>query len=121
MKKSASALSCLTEVEMAIVNKILAQLTPGANLTDAYIARNGVTATASVAICNTSVFAETIRISLAVKGAVDDLKQYIEFNKVIEANTSYSTNGLYLQPGDVIRVWASSGEVSFNILGTESN
>jgi hypothetical protein len=59
-------------------------------------------------------------VALAIAGAADSLKQYIEYDKVLEAHSSVSINNLFLQAGDVIRVYGSVEEVTFTVMGTEN-
>jgi hypothetical protein len=70
-------------------------------------------------VCNRST-AATFRISVAIAGAANDNKQYIYYDTPIPANeTLMATVGISLGAADVIRVYASSANLSFNIFGIE--
>lgn len=106
---------------MAFQSKILAQSNPGPSLTDVYTVPSNTSASLSIFVCNQGVFADTIRVAVAIQGEANHPKQYLEYNRVLEANSSYTLNGIYLRAGDVLRVWASVTDISFNVMGTESN
>lgn len=106
---------------MGSIGKILGQANPGAILTALYTTPNGVITTLSVKVCNTNGFIETFRISVALAGAVDSLKQYLIYDKTIAANESDEISGVYLKSGDVVRVYASDAAVVFSAIGVESN
>jgi hypothetical protein len=73
----------------------------------------------SIVICNRGA-AGTFRVSVAVAGAVLATKQYIYFDVSIAANETFiATIGLGLDSTDVIRVYASSGDMSFSAFGVE--
>jgi hypothetical protein len=106
---------------MAETLKVLAQLTPSATtLTDCYTVPGATKAAiSSISVCNRST-AATFRISVAIAGAANDNKQYIYYDTPIPANeTLMATVGISLGAADVIRVYASSANLSFNIFGIE--
>lgn len=106
---------------MALISKILGQANPGSALTDLYVVPGGKSSVANLNICNTSLFANTYRVSVAINGAVDAPKQYLAYDTVIPANSSASLTGIYLRAGDVLRVYANVSDVTFVAMGTESD
>jgi hypothetical protein len=105
---------------MAFTTKTLGQANPGAALTALYTVPGGGQTTLSVTICNTGVFAESYRVSVAPAGAVDHVKQYLAYDTVVAANTTNRIDNIQLRAGDVVRVYASNTSVSFTAMGLES-
>lgn len=102
--------------------KVLGQLNPSAAiLTDAYVTPPLTTAVvSSVVVTNRSAVATSFRVSVAVNGAVDDLRQYLYYDVPIDGNDTFiATIGISLASADVIRVYATLGTLSFNIFGIE--
>ena len=106
---------------MAVSYKQLGQGNPGAVLTDLYTvpaATEGIVS--SVVACNRSAVAKTFRVSVAVAGASDDPEQYYVYDRSIPANdTTIVQIGISLAATDVVRVYASTTDVSFSINGME--
>lgn len=75
----------------------------------------------SIVVCNRAAVSATFRISVAVRGATDDVKQYIMYDVPIVPNDSIPFDGLSigLGPGDIVRVYASLGNLSFSFFGDE--
>lgn len=103
--------------------KILAQSHPSAgNLVDLYQSPPlGLgTVISSIAVCITNSPSDLWRVSNAVNGAADDIKQYIYYDDEIDyPDTFIATIGITIAPGDVIRVRSANGKLSFNLYGTE--
>lgn len=100
--------------------KILAQVNPAVTtLTDAYTVPTGKQAVVNVIVANRANAATTFRISLAIAGAVDNLKQYIAYDEAINANAVVEFKGISLAALDVVRVYATLATLSFNITGVE--
>lgn len=100
--------------------KIQAQVNPlAATLTDAYTVPVGKMAIVNLTVTNRANAATAFRISLAVGGAADNLKQYIDYDTAINANTPIERKGISLAAGDVIRVYATLATLSFNLTGVE--
>ena len=75
----------------------------------------------SLVICNRSGSAKTYRINISVAGATTSNKEYLFFDKSIAANTSEAhVIGITLNQTDVIRVYASTGDLSFSAFGCET-
>lgn len=108
---------------MAEAIKVLGQLNPAATtLTALYtVPANKVAVTSTLSVCEKGAAAATYRISVAVAGAADNAKQYIVYDSALAANESkFLTIGLTLGTGDVVRVYASTANVAFNLFGAES-
>jgi hypothetical protein len=107
---------------MAETRKILGQLNPSATtLTAAYTVPGGTQAVIStITITNTGSSTASFRVSVAVAGAADNAKQYIYYDVTMNGNDTFaSTLGICLAPTDVVRVYASNGNLAFNIFGVE--
>ena len=97
----------------------LAQVAPLATtLTDAYTVPALRQATIEVVICNTAG-AATVRISHAVNGAADNVKQYLVYDYPLAIGETKATARWTARAGDVIRVYSSTATVAFNINGIE--
>src|SRR5690242_8642174 len=106
---------------MSQVYKVLGQSKPTATtLTAVYTVPAATSAVVStVVICNQGA-ATSVRLSVAVAGAVDATQQYLLYDTAIAANTTYTlTLGITLATTDVIRVYNTLATVSFNIFGSE--
>jgi hypothetical protein len=107
---------------MAETIKVLGQSAPSATtLTDLYTVPASTSTTISTfIICNRGSSNATFRVSVAVGGASDDNKQYLYYDALILKNDSIPvTIGPTLAATDVVRVYASSADLSFNIFGVE--
>ena len=79
------------------------------------------TTVSSLVVCNRSGSGITYRVRIAVAGASVDNKQYIFYDKALGANTTEAhVIGITLNQADVVRVFASSGDVSFSLFGCET-
>ncbi len=104
---------------MADVFGALAQSAPAATtLTDAYTVPAGQRATVEVVMCNRSS-ATTVRLQHAKAGAASADAQYLLYDYALGANESKSTANFTLTATDVVRVYSTSGSVTFNINGIE--
>lgn len=107
---------------MAEAPKSLGQSLPAAyTLTDLFaVPAAKSTVVASILVCNQSTGPIRFRIAHAVGAAVDARAQYLFFDEVVQANKTYTAVlGISGVAGDVIRVYSSSPEVSFNAYGVE--
>lgn len=102
--------------------KVLGQSNPvSSTLTDAYTVGAQKSATvSSVVVCNQSSAAIKFRVSVAIAGAADTPAQYLYYDVLVAANDTFAAViGVTLATTDVIRVYANSNQVSFNIFGVE--
>ena len=108
---------------MPTAYKVLAQSIPSATTeTTLYTVPSSTsTVVSTVSICNQAGTAGTYRI--AVRPAADATtatKHWIVFGATVAANDSIMlTLGLTLAAGDVVRVFASSANMSFAAFGSE--
>lgn len=106
---------------MAETAKILGQVNPSATtLTPVYTTPAGVRAVASTLfVCNQGT-PGSFRVSTSIAGEGDAVKQYLFYDVPVGANTTVPiTVGLTLGPADVVRVYASTANFSFNLFGIE--
>jgi len=104
---------------VAIVKGILGQLAPGAaSLETLYTVPASKTATVHVIITNRGG-QTSFRVSAAVDGAVDDVKQYLAYDKDIAAKDTGTTVDFELGADDKVRVYAGSANLSFTCTGIE--
>jgi len=108
---------------MADAYKVLAQSNPAAATpTDAYtVPALTSTTVSSLVVCNRSPSATpTFRISIAIAGAGADVKQYLYYDLALLPNDTFiATVGITLAATDVIRVYASTTDLSFSFFGVE--
>tara|TARA_R100001443_G_scaffold34860_1_gene48584 strand:+ start:1834 stop:2196 length:363 start_codon:yes stop_codon:yes gene_type:complete len=119
---------------MADTFKVLAQLNPSAaTATTLYTVprREGTgantkfpaqTTISSLVVCNRHASsADTFRVKIKVKNASDDNKQFIYYDKSVNAkDTLAAVIGITLSESDVIEVYATNGTLSFNLFGVET-
>lgn len=102
--------------------KTLGQLNPSATTaTDLYTAPISTSAVIStLTITNQSSSAGSFRVSVRVAGAAANAKQYLAYDVPIPGNdTIIMTLGITLATTDVITVYSSSANISFNLFGSE--
>jgi len=102
------------------MNHIIAQLLPAAGiLTDIYTAPiRKILWINQIIAGNQSAISDTIRVSIAKAGALDNPSQYLYYDVAMCANsTTVFDLVLNLNPGDVIRVYSTNGTTAFNIFG----
>lgn len=107
---------------MATVYKVLAQSAPSATTaTDLYTVGAGKSAVVStLTVANRATTDATFRVSIAVAGAVTGNKDYIAYDLTCAGNgVNYLTLGITLAATDVIRVYASTANLSFTAFGSE--
>jgi hypothetical protein len=80
------------------------------------------TTVSSLVICNRGGSAITFRVSVHVAGASADDKQFIFFDEDLAATTTRTVViGMCLGQADVVKVYASAANVSFNLFGVETS
>jgi len=107
---------------MASTYKVLAQSAPSATTnTDVYTVGSGKSAVVStITVCNRAASAATYRIAIRVAGATLANEDYIAYDANVPANDTISlTIGITLAATDVVTVYASTANLSFNIFGAE--
>ena len=107
---------------MATTYKVLGQSAPGAATeTDVYTVPAATTAVLStVVVANRSASAVTYRIAVRPDGVTLANQHYIAYNVNVGASDSTTiTLGITMDAGDVLTVYASTGDLSFNVFGSE--
>lgn len=104
---------------MANAYKSLGQDNPGAVLTDLYTVPSSTEAVGTLFIGNRESAANTVRVALSVAGASIADDHYLLYDVSIPANDTAIINGIVLAATDVLRVYASDANVSFNFVGIE--
>ena len=107
---------------MATTYKVLGQVAPSsATATTLYTVGAGKSAVVStIAVCNRSASAATYRIAIRVAGSALSNEEYIAYDSTVSANDSTMlTIGITLAATDVITVYASTADLSFNAFGSE--
>ena len=108
---------------MADVIKVLGQLdTAATTVTTLYTVPSAtVTTISSIVVANRTGSAITFRLSVHVAGAGADDKQYLYYDKSVAANDSLTiVIGITLNQTDVLKVYASAVDMSFNVFGVET-
>jgi hypothetical protein len=107
---------------MATTYKTLAQAAPAATtLTTLYtVGASTSTVVSTVIICNQAASAATYRIAVSPAGAAVEAKHYIVYGATVAASdTTALTLGITLATTDVVRVYASTANLSFSLFGSE--
>jgi hypothetical protein len=107
---------------MATEYKVLGQSAPGATTaTTLYTVPSATSAlVSSVAVCNRSASDATYRISIRPAGATLANDHYLVYDSTASANdTVIFTIGITLAATDVLEVYASSADLTFQAFGTE--
>ena len=108
---------------MADSLKVLGQVDPAATTTTVLytVPDKTQTTVSSIVAANRTGSAITFRLSVHVGGASADDKQYLYYDKSVAANDSLSiVIGITLDQTDVIKVYTSAVDMSFNIFGCET-
>jgi hypothetical protein len=109
---------------MSTTYKVLGQSAPAATTaTDAYTVGTGLqTVISSVVVCNRATGSATYRLSVRPDGAAQANQHYIVYDAVIPGSDTVAlTLGLTMDAADVVTVYGSTANLSFNIFGSEIN
>ncbi len=101
--------------------KILGQAAPAATTETALytVPASASTVGSSIMICNRGAAPATYRISVTTSGATSP-KDYLFYDVMLNGNaTDSATIGITLATGNIVRVYASTTDLSFNLFGTE--
>jgi hypothetical protein len=107
---------------MATTYKVLAQSAPSATTnTDVYTVGSGKSAVVStITVCNRAATSATYRIAIRVAGSALSNEEYIAYDAAVPANDTIAlTLGITLAATDVVTVYASTANTSFNLFGSE--
>ena len=107
---------------MATTYKTLGQAAPaGTTSTDLYTVPAATSAIIStITVANRAASDATFRISQSLAGAAISDKDYLIYDVSIPGSGFITlTLGVTMAATDKLRVYASSGDISFNVFGTE--
>lgn len=107
---------------MPTTYKVLGQVNPAATTnTTLYTVPAATQAVVStISVCNQAGTAATFRIAVRPAGAALAAEDYIVYGATVPASDStFFTVGLTLAATDVVTVYASSANLSFNAFGSE--
>jgi hypothetical protein len=107
---------------MAYAYKVLAQSAPSATTnTDIYTVGSGKQAIVStITVANRSAIARSYRIAIRPAGATLANQHYVAYDVTLApSDTTALTLGITLTATDVITVYASTTDLSFNVFGSE--
>jgi hypothetical protein len=107
---------------MATTYKVLGQSNPSATTATTLYTCPALTQTviSTISICNQAGTSGTYRIAVRPNGATLAPEHYVVYDATIQANTTAAyTLGLTIDASDVVTVYASSANISFNAFGSE--
>ena len=107
---------------MATIYKVLGQSNPAATTSTALYTVPALTQAiiSTLTVCNQAATDATFRVSVSVNGATLSAKEYIAYQVVVPGSGFITlTLGVSLGAADVVRVYASSANLSFSAFGTE--
>lgn len=107
---------------MPTAYKVLGQSAPSATTATALYTVPSATETvvSTVTVCNRGASAGTFRISVRPDGASLANQHYIVYDASCAAKDTITlTLGITIDASDVLEVYASSGDFSFNAFGSE--
>lgn len=107
---------------MATTYRVLGQVNPSATTATTLYTCNAGTQTviSTIAVCNQAGTSGTYRIAVRPNGATLSAEHYVVYNATVQANTTAAyTLGITVDASDVITVYASSANMSFNAFGSE--
>ena len=109
-------------VSSSATKKMLGQSAPSATTeTTLYTVPSGKTARATaLTVCNRSAATVTFRVSVSVGGGATANKDYFYYDVSLAANSTFARDvDWYMSSGDIVRVYASTADLSFNLSGEE--
>jgi hypothetical protein len=103
--------------------KILGQVNPAATTaTTAYtVPADSSAVLSTIAVCNPTSSNATVRIAVRPAGAALETKHYIAYDQTVYQNNTFNyTLGLTMAATDVLTVYASTSNLTFNVFGSEN-
>lgn len=107
---------------MATTYKVLAQSAPSATTaTDIYtVPSSTATVVSTIVVANRAATNATYRIAVRPNGGTLANEHYIAYDVTVGASDSTTiTLGITMDAADVITVYASTANLSFNVFGSE--
>lgn len=106
-----------------MAHKVLGQVAPAATTnTDTYTVPAGKSAVCStLSVCNRGTVTAAYRVAVRLAGAAMANASYIFYDASLPAKaTDLVTIGMTLAETDVVTVYSSTADLSFNLFGNES-
>lgn len=100
----------------------LGQLNPSSvTLTTLYTVPADTQAVISTLVfCNLAASPAQVRVAIRVAGAAISNKQYLYYGLLLAGNDTFTaTLGITLNAGDIVSVYATTGNIAFNLFGVE--
>jgi hypothetical protein len=107
---------------MATTIKVLAQVAPLATTSTALYTVPALTSAvvSSLTVCNRGAAATTFRVSISVGGGAIATKDYVYYDVIIPPQDTFiATVGLTLGAADIVRCYAGTADLSFQLFGQE--
>lgn len=109
---------------MAEIFRVLGQAAPAAGSTAetnlATVPANNAYIVSTLTVCNRGADPATFRVAVVPDAAVTGPQHYVYYDATIGPNVTVAvTIGMTLDAGDVVRVSASTANLSFSLFGTE--
>ncbi len=107
---------------MATTYKVLGQVAPSATTETTLYTCPAATQTiaSTLVVANRSASDATFRVSISLNGAATATKDYIAYDLVCGGGgINAFTIGITCDASDVVKVYASSADLSFNLFGSE--
>jgi hypothetical protein len=107
---------------MATTYKVLGQSAPAATTATTVYTVPAATESviSTIAVCNRAATGATYRIAIRPNGATLADEHYLAYDAAITANnTTMITIGVTVDATDVVEVYASTGDLSFSLFGSE--
>jgi hypothetical protein len=104
---------------VATTYKTIAQDNPGAALTALYTVPASTSFVGTLWVGNISAAQTTFRVAVSMAGAAIANKHYLYYDVALPANDTFQVTGLSLATTDVLRVYGSDSNVTFNLEGVE--
>jgi hypothetical protein len=107
---------------MPTAYKVLGQLSPAATTEQTLytVPASTQTVCSTLSVCNRAASSGTFRVRIKINNASDDNKQFVVFDAPIASkDTLLLIFGATLGAGDVVVVYASSADFSFQLFGSE--
>lgn len=108
---------------MDTVTGILSQLAPAAAIETTLfsVPRDGNALIQELVVCNRLASTASFRVSISPRGAATAVAHYIYFDMPVSGNDTFAAElELTLSSFDVIRVYSSSGSLSFTLFGVKT-
>jgi hypothetical protein len=107
---------------MTTTYKVLGQLNPSATTAgDLYTVPSATEAILStLVIANIGTVDATYRVSIRPNGTAQENKHYLAYDSLAPANDAIAlTLGVTMDATDVLTIFASNGDLTFNLFGAE--